>query len=230
VEEVNGIRIQHKPNFWSVWKQNSELYIRTIFPLVASERNGVLRFSLKKREWELWIDSDEKEIDPLDYPLDGLILYYLTVIHSDIMIHASGINYSGQGYLFTGISGKGKSTMAGLWEGSGAKVIHDDRLILRRSASGYSMFNTPIYNNDEPRESPVNKIFIIEHGFENNIVPVRGAVAVSLVMANCIQHNWDPDIISGLLGSLSAMFGTVPAFKLSFIPDRSVVDLILEMK
>jgi len=230
VEEVNGVRIQHKANFWSVWKRGSELYIRTLFPHASAERNGVLRFSLHDKEWDLWIDSDEKEIDPLDYPIDGLILYYLTVIHGDIMIHSSGITHSGKGYLFTGISGKGKSTMAGIWEKSGAKVIHDDRLIVRRSAAGYNMFNTPVYKNDEPRESPVNKIFIIEHGFENTIVPVRGAVAVSLVMSNCIQHNWDQEIISGLLGSLSAMFAVVPAFKLSFIPDRSVVDMILDIK
>jgi hypothetical protein len=230
VEEVDGIRIQHKSNFWSVWQLSEELYIRTIFPLASSERNGVLKFSLVTREWDLWIDCHEKKIDPLEYPVDGLILYYLTVIHGDVMIHASGVNHSGKGFLFTGVSGKGKSTIAALWQESGAKVIHDDRLILRRSASGYSMFNTPIYNNDEPRESQVNKIFIIEHGFENTIVPVRGAVAVSLVMANCIQHNWDPTIISGLLGSLSSMFAIVPAFKLSFKPDRSVVDLILETK
>ena len=37
------------------------------------------------------------------------------------------------------------------------------------------MYNTPVYNNDEPHESPFNKIFIIEHGIENNLVPVRGA-------------------------------------------------------
>ena len=82
--------------------------------------------------------------------------------------------------------------MAKLWDNAGAKVIHDDRLILRKTVSGYRMFNTPVYNNDEPDESPLNKIFIIEHDTENKLIPVKGAVAVSLVMANCIQHNWVP--------------------------------------
>jgi hypothetical protein len=228
VEEVNGIQIRHKTNFWTVWKHHSNLFIHTIFPLSSSEKNAILRFSLTSSEWDLWIDGEEKETDPLEYPLDGLILYYLTVIQGDIMIHASGVNNIGSGYLFSGISGKGKTTMAKLWYDTGAKVIHDDRLILRNTGSGYRMFNTPVYNNDEPLESPLNKIFIIEHGIENKLVPVKGAAAVSLVMANCIQHNWGHDIIAQLLGSISIMCGTIPVVKLFFRPDRSVIDHILE--
>jgi hypothetical protein len=228
VEEVNGIQIRHKANFWSIWKQRSDLFIRTIFPLSDSGKNAVLRFSLTTSQWELWIDGQEKEIDPFEYPLDGLILYYLTVIHGDIMIHASGVNNLGRGYLFSGISGKGKSTIAGLWDKTGAKVIHDDRLIVRKNGTGYLMHNTPVYNNDEPLASPLHKIFIIEHGIENKVIPVKGAQAVSLVMANCIQHNWGRDLIARLLGSVSIMCGTIPVVKLSFRPDRSVIDLILE--
>ena len=89
------------------------------------------------------------------------------------------------------------------------------------------MFNTPVYNNDEPRESNLNKIFIIEHGPENILVPLKGANAVTQVMANCIQHNWGAFIIARLLGSISIMCGAVPASKLFFKPDRSAIDLIL---
>jgi hypothetical protein len=228
VEEINGIRVQNMDNFWSIWKFHSDLYIRTIFPLSSPAKNAILKFSLTDMEWDLWVAGAEKEIDPFEYPLDGLILYYLTVINGDIMIHASGVNNAGHGYLFSGISGNGKSTMAKLWENSGAKVIHDDRLILRKTASGYQMFNTPVYNNDEPAESPLNKIFIIEHGSVNNLVYVTGANAVSLVMANCIQHNWGPEIIARLLGSVSIMCGTVPVVRVYFKPDRSIIDHILE--
>jgi hypothetical protein len=228
VEEINGIQFNNETNFWSVWKYHSELFIWTIFPLSASEKNAVLKFSLTSMEWDLWIYGAQDETDPLEYPLDGLILYYLTVINGDIMIHASGVNNSGHGYIFSGVSGKGKSTMANLWDSSGAMVIHDDRLILRNTGGDYRMFNTPIYNNDEPRESTLNKIFIIEHGPENMILPLKGANAVTQVMANCIQHNWGGDIIARLLGSISIMCTAIPTSKLIFKPDRSVIDLILD--
>jgi hypothetical protein len=200
----------------------------TIFPHSSHDKNAVLKFSLTSREWDLWIEGDLKESDPFEYPLDGLILYYLTVINGDIMIHASGINNAGQGYLFSGVSGKGKSTMAMLWDNWGAKVIHDDRLIIRKTGNGYRMFNTPVYNNDDPHESPLNRIFIIEHGIENKLIRLKEAIAVSMVMANCIQHTWGPGIISQLLESVSDMCRTIPTFRLFFRPERSVIDHILK--
>ena len=226
VEEINGIQFNNETNFWSVWKYYSGLYIWTIFPLSSTEKNAVLKFSLTSMEWDLWIYGAQDETDPFEYPLDSLILYYLTVINGDIMIHASGVNISGHGYLFSGVSGKGKSTMARLWDEAGARVIHDDRLILRNTGGVYKMFNTPVYNNDEPRESILDKIYIIEHGAENMMVQLKGANAVTQIMANCIQHNWGADIIARLLGSISIMCGTVPTAKLFFKPDRSIIDLI----
>jgi len=228
VEEINGVQFNNETNFWSVWKYRSELYIWTIFPLSQTEKNAVLKFSLTSMEWDLWIYGSENETDPFEYPLDGLILYYLTVINGDIMIHASGVNYTGHGYIFSGVSGKGKSTMAKIWDNSNARVIHDDRLIIRNTNGIYRMYNTPVYKNDEPRESIINRIYIIEHGLGNMLVPLKGANAVTQVMANCIQHNWGADIIARLLGSISIMCGSIPTSKLFFKPDKSVIDLILE--
>jgi hypothetical protein len=228
VEEVGGIAIKKRDKFWSVHKHQNDLFIKTVFPLSSFRKRAVLKFSLSHPEWNLWIDGTGKDTDPMEYPLDGLILYYLTVIKGDIFIHASGVNNFGRGYLFSGISGRGKSTMARLWDQSGAKVIHDDRLIIRINGNGYKMFNTPVYKNDEPCESHLSRIFLLEHGKKNEIIPVKGAAGVSMIMANCIQHNWDPQIVARLLGSVSIMCTSIPAARLFFRPDRSVIDHILE--
>jgi hypothetical protein len=227
VEEINGILVHNNPEFWSVWRYNSNLYIKTKFPVSDYPESAVLKFSLTGSEWDLWMETYRNEIDPLEYPLDGLILYYLTVINNDIMTHASGVNYAGKGLLFSGISGKGKTTMARLWDNHGARVIHDDRLVIRKSGNGYMMFNTPVYNNDEPLDSPLDRIFIIEHGNENRMVPLKEAAAVSQVMANCIQHSWGQTIISKLLESVSEICRTIPTYKLFFRPDSSIIDHIL---
>jgi hypothetical protein len=227
VEEKDNILFKSSDNFWSVYKNSSDLYIKTVFPYSDNGKEAILKFSLTSREWDLCIKGAGKSTDPMEYPLDGLILYYLTVISGDIMIHASGVNHSGEGYLFSGVSGKGKSTMSGLWEYSGAKVIHDDRLIIRNISGVYRMFNTPVYDNDKPTESNLSKIFLIEHGIENKLIPLREATAISNVLANCIQHNWNSGIIAGLMASLSAMCTIIPVYKLSFIPDSSIIDYIL---
>ncbi len=227
VEELNGIRIKKNDKFWDIYKHGNSLYVSAIFPYSNKHREAILQFSLENREWDLWLDSMDDEADPMEYPLDGLILYYLTVIHGNIMIHASGVYYKGQGYLFSGISGSGKSTMAKLWTMTGVKIIHDDRLIIRKEGMGYMMYNTPVYDNDEPRESWLDRIYVIEHGKENKLKTLREAESVSSMMANCIQHNWNTEIIAGLLDSVSDLSAAVPVARYFFKPDKSAIEYIL---
>jgi len=227
VVEIKGIKIKKRDNFWSVYKHYADLFIATNFPDSNPEKKAFLKLSLTARVWDLWLEGAGYETDPLEYPLDGLVLYYLTAINDDIMIHASGINYDCHGYIFSGVSGKGKTTMARLWDNLGARVIHDDRLIIRNIDGTYRMFNTPVYKNDVPGESPLDKIFLIEHCHENKIVPVKGASAVSRVVSNCIQHNYNPEMIARFLGSVSIMCSVVPVSTLYFKPDRSIIDYIL---
>lgn len=225
-EEPDGSKIQKNPQFWSVWKLDDNLFLKISFP--GSERVAMLAFSLNSRKWNLVFDSGQDVVDPLEYPLDGLILYYLSVINSDILIHASGVNFRSKGYIFSGISGKGKTTISGLWKEAGARVIHDDRLILRKTLSGYMMYNTPIYPDEEPSASSIDKIFLIDHGAENKMTRVNGAGALSHLLTNCIQHNWNPEIIAGLLSSVGELCNKVPVYRLSFKPDSSVTDYIIE--
>lgn len=226
VVEINGYKITRNDNFWSVYKQNGDLLIITNFPDSPSKK-ATLKFSLALREWDLYIENAGWETDPMEYPLDGLILYYLTAINADIMIHASGVYYNGRGYLFSGVSGRGKTTMALLWDNIGAQVIHDDRLIIRNIGGMFRMFNTPVYKNDVPRDAPIDRIFLIGHADENSMVPVREASAVSMVVSNCIQHNYSPDMIARFLGSVSMMCSKIPVATLSFKPDRSIIEYIL---
>jgi hypothetical protein len=227
IEEINGSRIKKSDEFWKVFKNDDDIFITCNFPDPSTAGKSLLKFSLNSKVWDLWFDGCSDPTDPLEYPLDGLILYYLTVIHGDILIHASGVNHNGKGYLFSGVSGKGKTTMARLWDRPGTRIIHDDRLIIRNDGNSYKMYNTPVYLNETPSESPLHKIFIIEHSMKNEIAPVTGAKAASLVMSNCIQHNWDSAIIERLLGAVSTMCDNIPVSLLRFRPDESVISYIL---
>jgi signal peptidase I len=227
IEEINGIRIRKSDEFWSINKCNSDLFICCIHPLSESNKKSILKFSLKTTEWDMWIEGTETFTNPLEYPLDGLVLYYMTVIRGDIMIHASGVTIAGRGYLFSGVSGKGKTTMARLWEEAGAAVIHDDRLIVRKRGDLYKIYNTPVYANDNPASAQLTRIFIIEHGKKNEIIPMSGAESVSLVMANCIQHNYDGSMVARLLEAVSQLCAAIPATRVLFTPDRSIVDEIV---
>jgi len=229
VEEKEGRSFKRSEEFWDVYRgEGDRLYICTIFPLEKSLERGTLVFSFKRNIWELWIEGKGRKADPLTYPLDGLLLYYLTVISNDIMIHASGVGFNDRGYIFSGVSGKGKSTIARLCKDAGARVIHDDRLIIRKLNERYHFFNTPVYDDDKPLEAPLSKIFLIEHGRENKILPVNGAMAVSQVLANCIQHNWDRDIIENLVNAVTDMCKQIQVFRFYFKPEPSAIDFLLK--
>ncbi len=227
-EDETGTPARHSKRFWSVYRHHSRLFLKTIFPYKSTNSTGILSFSLVHRSWDLWLSGNADTADPMEYPLDALILYYLTIMFGDIMIHASGIHNAGRGYLFSGVSGKGKTTMAKLWYKTGALVINDDRIIIRNRGTGYIMYNIPVYVDDEPRESQLSSIYLISHGAENRQSRLTGAAAVSQVMANCIQQNWDKEIIARLMGAVAIMCSAVPVLKLSFRPDRRIIEYILE--
>ncbi len=161
-------------------------------------------------------------LNPLPYPLDGLLLYFLFSRAGDIMIHGSGVSCHGHGWVFTGRSGSGKTTMARIFDAAGDRVIHDDRLVLRREGRRWIMHNTPVYRNDEPRSVPLDHIWLIRHGSANVSEPVAGAEAVAMILANCIQQNWDREAAARLAAAADDLAASVKVSRLSFLPDGTV--------
>jgi hypothetical protein len=178
-------------------------------------------------QWDVYIEPDDNgKIDPLRYPLGPLILYYLTVRFDAIMLHSSGIFDGMKGRIFSGFSGVGKSTMAGLWQQAGSLVINDDRLIIREKQGGFFMHNTPMYYVDIPKEKPLHSIYLISHSKENTIIKLSGATAVSRLMAYCIQHGYSSDILQHHLDFLTRLCAKVRVYDVGFKPDNQIVDLI----
>ena len=223
-------KVFHAPDnqneFWSVYKNNDDIIIEAA--LASGTKKAWLRINANADTWDLHISGADKKINPLEYPLDGLLLYYLTVRSGDIFIHGSGVSLNNRGYVFTAVSGKGKTTIARLCQAAGGRVIHDDRLIIRKQNRDFIMYNTPVYDNESPRRSAVNRIFIIDHAVSNTIRRVENSEALSLVMANCIQHLWDPSIIESLTGALIKLTSEKNVSRLYFKPDKSVINHILE--
>ena len=72
--------------------------------------------------------------DPLEYPLDELLVMHRLTQEKAIELHGSGIvRLNGEGNLFLGHSGAGKSTTTRLWTAvEDVEVLSDDRIIVRR--------------------------------------------------------------------------------------------------
>ena len=223
MEEVPGGIVNSGEPFWEIFSGEGITYARVF--LRDPERTALLMMPHGEHRWQIRT-GDSNVIDPLPYPLDGLLLYFLFSREGDIMIHGSGVSSHGRGWLFSGRSGSGKTTMARIFDRAGDRVIHDDRLVLRREGSGWVMHNTPVYRNDEPRSVHLDHIWLIRHGSANVSEPVAGAEAVAMILANCIQQNWEREAAARLAAAADDLAATVRVSRLSFLPDGGIRDYL----
>jgi len=225
LEETPAGPLQSMEPFWEVAANEETIYVKV--SLKEPARNPLLIIPRGKIHWQLFTDETGNEINPLPYPLDGLILYYLTTLKGEIMIHGSGVVCDGRGWIFTGRSGSGKTTMAKIFDGAGDRVIHDDRLILVKKGNGWRMHSTPVYRNDEPRSADVDHLWIISHGKSNISTPLSGAEAAGLLLANCIQQNWDREASAQLMASVADLASSARVSRLAFMPDSRIRDYLM---
>jgi hypothetical protein len=214
---------------WNLARTEDGYVLRVFDP----EEPGILQqlctVSAEFREWNVHMASTNgagSTIEVLKYPLGPLLMYYLTVNHDAIMIHASAISDNAIGRLFTGVSGKGKSTSARLWFEAGAEVLNDDRLMIRKTAEGYRIYNTPMFYADEPRSVMLRYAYIIRHHHQNVVNDIQGAEAVSQLLANCIQHGYDRKMMEHHLNFISEMVAHISVSTLGFVPNKTVIETI----
>ncbi|MGQ1888850.1 hypothetical protein ACT29H_00240 [Thermophagus sp. OGC60D27] len=166
-------------------------------------------------------------IDPLSSPFGAILMVVLAQHQNDIIVHASGIMDEGVGRLFTAVSGTGKSTMAGLWGRSGAKVINDDRLWLRKIDGQWCLFNTPMpYYAQKPALAPLNEIFVIRQSVNNELNRVFGVKGAMLFMANATQHYYDREMTAQHLDRVFNIARNIPIYDCGFRPDSEIVAMI----
>ena len=148
MEEVPGGVINSGESFWEIFSGGGVTYARVF--LKEPQRTAVLEMPHGEMRWRIrtgefaispqlsggkdqpaaqFTAGPPNTINPLPYPLDGLLLYFLFSRAGDIMIHGSGVSCHGRGWLFTGRSGSGKTTLARIFDRAGDRIIHDDRLV-----------------------------------------------------------------------------------------------------
>jgi hypothetical protein len=168
---------------------------------------------------------------PLEYPLDELIVQGLLARGRGAEIHACGIaDAVGHGLLFVGQSGAGKTTLARLWQDAcGAPVLSDDRIILRRVGDSFTMYGTPWHGEAalaEPASAPLTRVFFLEHGAVNAILPLTGAEAATRLFACGFPPFHDRDGLDFTLAFLAELATEIPCHELRFVPDRQVVEFV----
>lgn len=167
-------------------------------------------------------------VHPLEYPLDELLVTHYLAGGRGVEVHACGlITPDGQGYLFAGQSGAGKTTLACLWRGgTGATILSDDRIVLRTERGGIWMHGTPWHGEGgmaSPAKSPLKRIFLLRQGRANSLVPQRPADAAARLLACSFPPYYSHRAMELALGFLDQAVQSVPCDELIFTPDERAV-------
>ena len=171
-------------------------------------------------------------VSPLEYPLDEVLISTLLARGRGIEIHACGLlDSDGNGYLFTGQSGAGKSTTASLWAQADERVsvLSDERVILRLRDGRIRMYGTPWHGDARvarPDSAPLTRIFFLARGTHNDLVPLSRADSAARLFACSFPTFYSPDGLAFALEFLDELTRLVPCDELRFVPDPQVIAFI----
>jgi hypothetical protein len=197
-------------------------------------------------------------VEPLGYPLDELLIMHRLTQEKAIELHGCGIvRADGNGNLFVGHSGAGKSTTTRLWTArEDVEVLSDDRIIVRRDeqqqvphlrfaevrndnaffSCGHKhtmrMYGTPWHGEAmyaSPNCAPLARIFILEHGRGNVLTPLSPSQAVAELFARSFVPFHRHEYVDSALAFLQEVVDTVPVYRYAFEPDPRAVDTILNL-
>ena len=169
-------------------------------------------------------------VDPLEYPLDELLVISLLGQGRGVEIHGCGVADGSNGYLFVGQSGAGKTTIARLWQAEpGAVILSDDRVVLRSEADGIWMYGTP-WHGEEPLASPgrvrLAGVFFLKHHDRHEMASVTRVDGVTRLFASSFPPFHDAHALDFTLAFIDSIVARVPCFELRFTPDATVLDLV----
>ncbi len=159
----------------------------------------------------------------------------LRVIHSlllsdrrGFLLHAASAVVDDRAYIFSGVSGAGKSTILSL---APADVIRltDEISYIRKIDDRYCGFGTPFTGElNTPgvnAAAPIKGLYFLVQGPVNRIVPLSPASAARRLMRNLLFFAGETAQGAQVLESVGDFVSSVPACELTFRPEPEVWDL-----
>jgi hypothetical protein len=179
-----------------------------------------------------FVSPGERYPDALVFPVAELILLNYLATRGGGLLHACGVAHDGQGYMFCGRSGAGKSTTAQLWDGLGT-VLNDDRTLLRRASDGsFSIHGTPWhgdFSNVNPGSAPLTAVFFLEQAERNYTERVTPFQAQRQLLTSGWLPLWDRSVgLPQTLELYADVAHRVPAYRLGFRPEAGARQAVLD--
>lgn len=160
----------------------------------------------------------------------------LRILHSlllaeegGFLVHAASAVRGGRAFLFAGLSGAGKTTIARLAPPD-ATLLTDEISYVRKQENGYYAFGTPFTGElarvGENLRAPIGAVYLLTKGPENRIEPVGLADAARALLENILFFANDAGLVKRVFQAACDFAARMPVERLGFVPDARVWELI----
>ena len=195
---------------------------RRIAPYLCNAQDFDFDASVTREEIERYIENSKTPCLPY-LAEDALVLTKIsrTVLSSydGCFFHSSCLEMDGEGYLFTALSGTGKSTHTRNWRrlfGDRVIMINDDKPLIRKIGDRFYVCSTPWMGKSDigcNRIAPIKAIYVLKRGKENSAVPTSPARQMRPLMEATLLPSSRENMIK-LLGLFDALFGQAKLIEL----------------
>ena len=164
-------------------------------------------------------------IDTVLRILHGLLL----AREGGFLLHAASAIRNGKAFIFSGLSGAGKTTISGLAPRD-ATLLTDEISYIRGEDKRFIACGTPFAGElarlGVNETAPIEAVYLLAQGPENRIDAIDSAEALQRVLRNILFFAEDPGLVSAVFDSACRFVEQVPVRLLTFYPDERVWDMI----
>ena len=182
------------------------------------------------------------------YSIDAVLRIVHTLVlaqEGGFLMHAASAIRNGKAFLFSGVSGAGKTTISRLAP-SDATLLTDEisyvrkdvrkdmlqhaRDDARKQGHSYVAYGTPFTGElaklGENVSAPISALYLLAKGPENRIDPVAPGEAVRELLANILFFAEDQELVQRAFHAACEFVSRVPVSRLTFVPDTRVWEMI----
>jgi hypothetical protein len=229
------LRFDAGPGLWKLFDTDEGLMVESLHTLTLQPRVRAIIFDDYRRV-QAWILPEylggQVGWCPM-YLFNPVVeVCFLTRLAREggLLLHAAGLIFQQQGYVFTGPSGAGKSTIAQIFADRHAYVLSDERIVLRPCHGAMLVYGSPWVgsgNYAANSATDITALYMIEHGRDHHrVTSLPTSTVVTRLLQQSFLPHWDSAGMEHTLDLLVSLVTKVPCQNLAFLPQPDIVDVI----